>query len=155
MKNSKSLGRTRILLGVTCLILLQNAFGAVAAPPTTNNALRLYGWAEDTRQATGALNDNRQPSSRELWKSVNSSHSGVVVSAISVPGVNTTYLELDIGGSRTWIASRILKVKEGDEVSFSPSEAVTMENFESRVLKRNFEKIFFVPMVVVTSAAEP
>lgn len=70
---------------------------------------------------------------------------GKVVS--SVDGNGFTYLELEEGGKRFWVAGTQVKVKKGDRIKFV--ENVVMENFNSKLLKRTFDKITFASSVVV------
>lgn len=141
------------------VLVLMIAVGSAHASTTDSGILKLYGWSTDERSTLAPFKDTQRRASKNLWRTLasdppaNNPHSGIVLSAINAPGVNTTYIELDMGGQKAWIASRITKVERGDEVSFSPSDAVTMENFESRVLKRSFDRIFFVPSIAITSAA--
>ncbi len=144
-----------MLIAAACMALVQNAHGVVAAEVA--DALKLYGWAQEHRPPGSALDAHSKRTRAALLDNIvgetrdANHHVGVVVSSIEAPGVNTTYIELEMGGKSVWIASRITKVEPGDKVRFSPSGAITMEHFESRVLKRSFEKIYFVPSITVTS----
>ena len=52
-----------------------------------------------------------------------------------------TYLEVEEKGQKLWVAALKAKVSKGDTVEFPDSQP--MENFESKSLKRTFDKIFF------------
>ncbi len=52
-----------------------------------------------------------------------------------------TYVCLEKGGKKTWLAVPQMKVVKGKNMSFQPG--VVMENFESKTLKRKFDKIIF------------
>ena len=65
--------------------------------------------------------------------------SGKVVETMDSGGY--TYVQLEKGSKKTWVAVPQMKVKKGQHISFQPG--VEMVNFESRTLKRKFEKIFF------------
>ncbi len=52
-----------------------------------------------------------------------------------------TYVCLEKGGKKTWLAVPQMKVVKGKTMSFQPG--VVMENFESKTLKRKFDKIIF------------
>lgn len=53
-----------------------------------------------------------------------------------------TYVQVEVGTQKVWAASSPSKVKAGEVVSFAGD--LPMENFESKALKRTFEKIYFV-----------
>lgn len=65
--------------------------------------------------------------------------SGKVVDTMNSGGY--TYVQLEKGGKKTWVAVPQMKVKKGQQLSLQPG--VEMVNFESKTLKRKFEKIFF------------
>ncbi len=52
-----------------------------------------------------------------------------------------TYVLLENGGAKTWIAVPQMKVTIGQTMSFKPG--AEMENFSSKTLKRTFPKIVF------------
>jgi hypothetical protein len=52
-----------------------------------------------------------------------------------------TYVCLEQDGKRTWVAVYKMKVIIGQQMSFAPG--VEMTNFESKTLKRTFDKIYF------------
>jgi hypothetical protein len=52
-----------------------------------------------------------------------------------------TYVEVEEKGQKLWIAALKTKVNKGDTVEFPDSKP--MENFESKSLKRTFDKILF------------
>ncbi len=66
--------------------------------------------------------------------------SGKVVDTMNSGGY--TYVQLEKNGTKTWVAVPEMKgVKKGQTMSFQPG--VEMRNFESRTLKRTFDKIYF------------
>ena len=65
----------------------------------------------------------------------------------SIDGSGYTYLELEEGGKRFWVAGTQVKVKKGDRVKYI--ENVVMENFTSKQLKRTFDRITFASSVTV------
>lgn len=65
---------------------------------------------------------------------------GKVVSVIDTTGY--TYMELENGGSRFWIAAPTTKVNKGDHIRFV--ESMTMTNFTSKTLNRTFGTLIFV-----------
>ncbi len=55
-----------------------------------------------------------------------------------------TYVEAaDEKGEKVWLALPELKIAKGDKIEYP--EAPPMINFQSKTLKRTFEKILFVP----------
>jgi biotin carboxyl carrier protein len=62
----------------------------------------------------------------------------------TVDGGGYTYLCVEKGGEKTWAAIPASPVKVGQEVTLAPGN--TMKNFESKSLKRTFEKIIFTRM---------
>lgn len=65
---------------------------------------------------------------------------GVVVSTLDTAGY--TYMELENGGKRFWIAAPTTKVKVGDHIRFV--ENMRMHNFTSKTLNRTFNQLIFV-----------
>jgi hypothetical protein len=54
-----------------------------------------------------------------------------------------TYVLLEKGGEKTWIAVPQMKCAKGQTMSFQPG--TEMENFTSKTLNRTFKKIVFSP----------
>ncbi|MBI5100432.1 MAG: DNA-binding protein [Nitrospirae bacterium] len=52
-----------------------------------------------------------------------------------------TYIQIENAGGKSWFAVSQASVKKGDTVTFKPG--AVMENFESKTLKRKFDKIVF------------
>ena len=52
------------------------------------------------------------------------------------------YLEVEEKGKKLWVAALKIKAAKGDTVEFPDSPP--MENFQSKTLKRTFDKIIFV-----------
>lgn len=52
-----------------------------------------------------------------------------------------TYVQIDDNGKKTWLAVPETKVKKGQKLSFAPG--MEMQNFESKTLKRKFDRIIF------------
>ncbi len=63
-----------------------------------------------------------------------------------------TYLEVDFEGRAVWLASSHTNVSEGEMVRWSGS--ALMQNFESKILDRTFEEIYFVSSVIPVSHAK-
>ncbi len=58
-----------------------------------------------------------------------------------------TYLEVEEKGQKIWIAALKTKLSKGDVVEFPDSKP--MEKFESKTLKRTFDKIIFAESIKV------
>ena len=52
-----------------------------------------------------------------------------------------TYAQIENKGVKTWVAVPKTKVVKGQNISFAPG--MEMQNFESKTLKRTFDKIIF------------
>jgi len=74
-------------------------------------------------------------------------HKGKVVSTVNAAGY--TYVEVDEKGQKMWIATMETKVNTGDIVEFP--ETSPMLNFQSKSLKRTFDKIYFVPGIRISN----
>lgn len=74
---------------------------------------------------------------------------GIVVSVMDTTGY--TYMELENGGKRFWIAAPTTKeVKVGDHIRFV--ENMRMHNFTSKTLNRTFDQLIFVTSTQVKVA---
>ena len=58
-----------------------------------------------------------------------------------------TYLEVEEKGQKLWIAALKTKLSKGDIVEFPDSKP--MEKFESKTLKKTFDKIIFAESIKV------
>jgi hypothetical protein len=65
--------------------------------------------------------------------------SGKVVQTMDSGGY--TYAQIENKGVKTWVAVPKAKVVKGQNISFAPG--MEMQNFESKTLKRTFDKIIF------------
>lgn len=74
-----------------------------------------------------------------------SGHKGKVVETMDSAGY--TYVLVDENGQKIWVAVMQTKVKPGDTVEFPDSPP--MINFQSKTLKRTFDKIIFAPGLAV------
>jgi len=62
-------------------------------------------------------------------------------------GAGYSYMQIEAGGQKFWIAGTQVSAKVGDVVSYV--ENVTMENFTSKTLNRTFDRIVFASTVAV------
>jgi len=65
--------------------------------------------------------------------------SGKVVQTMDSGGYS--YAQIENKGVKTWVAVPKTKIVKGQNVSFAPG--AEMQNFESKTLKRTFDKIIF------------
>lgn len=73
---------------------------------------------------------------------------GIVVSTLDTTGY--TYMELENGGKRFWIAAPTTQVKKGEHIRFV--ENMSMHNFTSKTLNKTFDRIIFVTSTQVKQA---
>ena len=71
---------------------------------------------------------------------------GLVVDGANADGY--TYILIEDGGKRLWAAAPEFKVAVGDSVTL-PGNAMPMQNYESKSLKRTFDVVYFVDNVMV------
>ncbi|GJL74337.1 MAG TPA: hypothetical protein PKM20_03150 [Nitrosomonas sp.] len=70
---------------------------------------------------------------------------GKVVDVLDTTGY--TYMELENGDRRFWIAAPTTKVNKGDHIRFV--ESMSMENFTSKTLNRTFRRVIFVSSTMI------
>jgi len=68
---------------------------------------------------------------------------GTVVSTLQSRGY--TYIEVKQGGDNIWLAAPRVELTDGAEIRYG--QGITMANFYSNGLKREFDKIYFVDRV--------
>lgn len=111
-------------------------------------AVSLFGWESDRAPTldSPARLINLVP---RLSRIAASEGEGRVVTAMEAPGFNTIYLELESNAHRFWIAAGSTNVRVGNVVRFFGDQVIAMDNFESKALKRTFERIYFVSAITV------
>jgi hypothetical protein len=72
-------------------------------------------------------------------------HKGKVLETMDSGGY--TYVQVEENGQKLWVAAMQTPVKVGDTVEFPDSPP--MVNFQSKTLKRTFDKIIFAPGLAV------
>jgi len=82
--------------------------------------------------------DSQSPHAASSGKMAN--NEGTVVDVIDTTGY--TYMELENGGNRFWIAAPTTKVNKGDHIRFV--QDMVMTNFTSKTLNRTFGTLVFV-----------
>jgi hypothetical protein len=70
---------------------------------------------------------------------------GRVIEILDTTGY--TYMELENGDRRFWIAAPTTKVNLGDHIRFV--ESMSMENFTSKTLNRTFRRVIFVSSTMI------
>ena len=78
------------------------------------------------------------------------SHSGIVLETIDA--TNYTYINIDEGGNKYWIAAPHMSVDKGARVNFT--EQLEMTDFTSKTLDRTFDRLKFVGKVHIESSSE-
>lgn len=164
----------RALFGCLCLLCTQVALAAPSNSsnelPATNNSgigkktvahnpraeqiiapqIAPFGWDSTPLSVeSGVVRDNKLDAASNV---IRGDHEAVVLSTMEAPGFNTVYVELESNGKKFWIASRLTQIQVGNMVRFSGENLVGMDNFESKALKRTFEKIYFIPSLTVVES---
>ncbi len=75
---------------------------------------------------------------------------GTVVETMNTGGY--TYVLVENGGTKSWAAAPEFKVAVGDNVTL-PANAMAMQNYESKSLKRTFDVVYFVDSVMVNGGS--
>jgi hypothetical protein len=87
-------------------------------------------YASSGQASSPLLNEDTQESAQLSGKVVETFNSG-----------GYTYVLLEKNSQKTWVAVPQMKVQKGQNISFLPG--AEMDNFESKTLKRKFDKIIF------------
>lgn len=90
----------------------------------STNVMALHHEPQNAQESGGKMPDNE----------------GKVVDIIDTTGY--TYIELENGGNKFWIAAPTTKVNKGDHIRFI--ENMVMTNFTSKTLNRTFSTLIFV-----------
>ena len=114
------------------LCFLYLAFASVAAPPPGHPT---------PAQSMDILMPDKPPAPAEL------PNQGKVVG--SMDANDFTYIEVERGGVREWIAAPRMALKPGSSIRYE--EGSVMTNFYSKLLKRTFPSVMFVGHVVVVA----
>ncbi len=88
--------------------------------------------------STMALHHEPQDAEESTQKA--SANEGKVLSSIDAGGY--TYMELENGGNKFWIAAPTTKVSVGDHIRYVQN--MVMTNFTSKTLNRTFGTLIFV-----------
>ena len=107
---------------------------------------------------TTALSDSKQaapakpaPAARPAPASPDSSVTGTILETMDSGGY--TYMKLKTNGGDVWSAVNQAKVKKGQVVTVAAP--VPMENFESKTLRRKFDRILFGTLAAAPSSKAP
>lgn len=93
--------------------------------------------------STQAMALHHEPQNAE--KSGLPNNEGRVITIIDTTGY--TYMELENGRNRFWIAAPTTQVNRGDHIRFT--EEMVMTNYTSPTLKRTFSTLIFVSSIQV------
>lgn len=94
---------------------------------------------EGTLNAATATQPAVKPSAPGQKKSP-AAQAGKVLEVINAG--NYTYLRVDTGREKVWLAAPQLKIKPGEKVTFDTG--LPMKNFQSKSLNRTFDMVYFV-----------
>jgi hypothetical protein len=98
--------------------------------------------ANETVDAAEAPQPTSKPAvSRE--KEAPKLQSGKVLEVLNAS--NYTYVRVDTGREKLWLAAPQIKIKPGEKVSFGAG--LPMKNFQSKSLGRTFETVYFVDQI--------
>ncbi len=123
---------------------VQTAAPQAAAPQAVLPAVAPQGAAQQKPAGAAPAGDPHAGlKMREIPAGAN--HKGKVVQVMDAGSY--TYLEVEEKGKKIWVAAMKTAVKKGDVVEFPDSPP--MENFQSKTLKRSFEKIIFANAIRV------
>ncbi len=81
----------------------------------------------------------------------NSTSSGTVIESLDSNGY--TYMQVDTGKDKIWVAIPAAQVKKGDKVTYY--QGMIMPEFKSKSLNRSFEKIVFSSGIVGQGSSTP
>ena len=76
---------------------------------------------------------------------------GTVVETLDASGY--TYMHVDTGKEKVWVAIPASQVKKGDAVTFN--QGMSMPDFHSKTLDRSFDKIIFSSGLIGQGASSP
>jgi hypothetical protein len=114
--------KKNLILSLSCVIALSSITAALAMPD---------------KAAPAAVEKSSQPEAEAL--------SGKVLQTMDSGGYTYVYIQ-KINGEKVWVAATAAPVKVGSQVTFKGG--MEMANFESKSLKRKFDKIIFADAVV-------
>lgn len=101
--------------------------------------------------AANAMPDRVAPPKAGATEPADEALSGKVLQTMDSGGYTYIYLQKK-NGDKIWVACPVTAVTTGSQISFSGG--MEMANFESKTLKRTFDKIIFADGVVTAPAAK-
>lgn len=113
------------ILRVVCVVSCMLAVAGLSEAAETKSAEKKAATEKSSQEAPAGL-------------------TGKVVDTMDSGGY--TYVQLEQAGKKTWLAIPQTKVTKGKTMTFSPG--MEMQNFESKSLKRKFDRIIFSGGVV-------
>ena len=118
--------------------MINKASALVAVVPLT---LFLTGIEGKTFAATSPQPAVKPSASKQ--KKATAPQTGKVLEVLNAS--NYTYLRVDTGREKLWLAAPQLKIKPGENVTFGAG--LPMKNFQSKTLGRTFDTVYFVEQI--------
>ncbi len=132
--------RTAVVLLAVAALAVTGCKGKEEAPKTTAPAAPA---GEMPKDATHGGDPHAGLKPQEI--PAGAGHKGKVLETMDSGGY--TYIQVDENGTKLWLAVMQTKVNKGDVIEFPDSPP--MVNFQSKTLKRTFDKIIFAPGLAV------
>lgn len=126
--------RTAVVLLAVVALAVTGCKGKEEAPKTTAPAAPA---GEMPKDATHGGDPHAGLKPQEI--PAGAGHKGTVLETMDSGGY--TYIQVDENGQKLWLAVMQTKVNKGDVIEFPDSPP--MVNFQSKTLKRTFDKIIF------------
>ena len=126
--------RTAVVLLAVAALAVTGCKGKEEAPKTTAPAAPA---GEMPKDATHGGDPHAGLKPQEI--PAGAGHKGKVLETMDSGGY--TYIQVDENGTKLWLAVMQTKVNKGDVIEFPDSPP--MVNFQSKTLKRTFDKIIF------------
>jgi hypothetical protein len=138
-----NLSNTEVTVKKTLVVML--AIVAVAAAGCKKKEEAPQATAPGAEQPAAAPGANPHAGMKAQEIKPGAGHKGKVVETMESGGY--TYVLIEENGQKVWVAAMQTPVKVGDTVEFPDSPP--MINFQSKTLKRTFDKIIFAPGLAV------
>lgn len=119
--------KKKLIVSLSCIIALSSATFALATP------------------------DKAAPAPKKASKSETEPLAGKVLQTMDSGGYTYVYIQKK-NGEKSWVAAPTTPVTVGSQISFNGG--MEMVNFESKSLKRKFDKIFFADAAVSDAPAK-
>ncbi len=134
--------RTAVVLLAVVALAVTGCKGKEEAPKTTAPGAPAGEMPKDATHGGGDPHAGLKP--QEI--PAGAGHKGKVLETMDSGGY--TYIQVDENGQKLWLAVMQTKVNKGDVIEFPDSPP--MVNFQSKTLKRTFDKIIFASGIRIT-----